>query len=501
MGPSSPASAVPRLTKKQYTARLPALREELVQLQVQLKDAPFTVLLIVAGVAGSGRGDLLNTLGEWLDPRGVETFALQSPSEEERERPLMWRYWRNLPVRGRIGVFASSWYTETLHDQLHGGVKARAELDHELRRIRHFEKLLADDGTLVIKLWLNLSKKDQRTRLRALEVDPDKAWRVTEEDWLAHQRYTPLARTARRILDETDRPGARWTIVDALDERARNLRVGAIILRQFRAHLKKSKRLVAATGRPDRAPRALAPSGVRWLRATPLDQRLGEDEYERKREKWLGRLYRALRAAYEARRSVVFVFEGWDAAGKGGAIRRLASAIDVRFYRVVPIAKPTDEEKAHHYLWRFWRQIPRDGYVTIFDRSWYGRVLVERLEGFARPDEWRRGFGEISDFEEQLAEHGTIVLKFWMHISRDEQLRRFRAREDTAYKQHKINAEDWRNRRKWEAYEVAVGDMLALTDHPFARWHLVPANNKRHARLEILRTSCKVIESALETKA
>jgi len=501
MGLSSPARATSRLTKKQYGARLPALREELIQLQVQLKDAPFTVVLIVAGVAGSGRGDLLNTLGEWLDPRGVETFAIQSPSQEEREHPLMWRYWRNLPVRGRIGVFASSWYTETLHEQLHGGVKAREELDHELRRIRHFEKLLADDGTLIIKLWLNLSRKDQRARLKALEADPDKAWRVTEEDWLAHQRYTPLERTAQRIRTETDRPGARWTVIDALDERARNLRVGEIILRQFRAHLRKAGRKGAATGRPERSPRALAPSGVRWLRATPLDQRLTEEEYERKREKWLGRLYRSLRIAYEARRPVIFVFEGWDAAGKGGAIRRLASAIDVRFYRVVPIAKPTDEEKAHHYLWRFWRQVPRDGYVTIFDRSWYGRVLVERLEGFARPDEWRRAFGEISDFEEQLAEHGTIVLKFWMHISRDEQLRRFRAREDTAYKQHKINAEDWRNRRKWEAYEVAVGDMLALTDHPFARWHLVPANNKRHARLEILRTSCKVIEAALESGA
>jgi len=206
-----------------------------------------------------------------------------------------------------------------------------------------------------------------------------------------------------------------------------------------------------------------------------------------------------VRSAQAAKRSVIFVFEGWDAAGKGGAIRRLTSAIDARDFRVHAVAKPTEEEKAHHYLWRFWRHIPRDGLVTIFDRSWYGRVLVERLEGFCRPDEWRRAFAELNDFETQLTEHGTIVVKFWMHISREEQLLRFRSREETAYKNHKINAEDWRNRRKWTAYETAVGDMLALTDTPNAPWHLIPSNNKRYARLQILRTACRHIEANLAT--
>jgi polyphosphate kinase 2 (PPK2 family) len=224
---------------------------------------------------------------------------------------------------------------------------------------------------------------------------------------------------------------------------------------------------------------------------------LSDEDYEEKRDKWLGRLNLAVRSAQKAGRSIVFVFEGWDAAGKGGAIRRLASAIDARDFRVHAVAKPTEEEYAHHYLWRFWRHLPRDGLVTIFDRSWYGRVLVERLEGFCRPDEWRRAFSELNDFEKQLTDHGTIVVKFWMHISRAEQLARFRAREVTAYKQHKINAEDWRNRRKWDAYEVAVGDMLALTDTANAPWHLIPANNKRYARLHILRTACRQIESVL----
>jgi len=228
-----------------------------------------------------------------------------------------------------------------------------------------------------------------------------------------------------------------------------------------------------------------------------LDKKLSSQSYEAKREKWLGRLNGAIRKAASAKRSVVFVFEGQDAAGKGGAIRRLSSAIDARDYRVVPIAKPTDEEKAHHYLWRFWRQIPRDGLVTIFDRSWYGRVLVERIEGFCHPNEWKRAYDEINDFEEQLVDHGTIVIKYWLQVSKDEQLVRFRSRENTPYKQHKINAEDWRNRAQWDAYHTAIGDMLALTDSTVAPWHLVAANNKRYARFDVLRHAAKQISAAL----
>ena len=230
----------------------------------------------------------------------------------------------------------------------------------------------------------------------------------------------------------------------------------------------------------------------------PLDQEMSEHDYASLREKWLGRLSVAVRALLAARRSVVFVFEGWDAAGKGGAIRRLTSAMDPRDYRVVPVAKPTPEEKHAHYLWRFWREVPRDGRVTVFDRSWYGRVLVERIEGFCRNEEWRRAYDEINDFERQLADHGTVVIKYWLHISHEEQLRRFQDRAATPHKRHKLNEEDWRNRRKRSAYEVAVGDMIALTDTAQAPWQLVPADDKRFARIEVLRSASRQLESALE---
>lgn len=487
----------PRLSRKAYDTRVPKLREELIQLQVQLKKSPFKILLIIAGYEGAGRGDVINTLSGWLDPRGVETFALQAPTDEERDRPFMWRFWRSLPTSGRIGIYAGSWYTEALQEETFAQ-KTPSQIGHELERIEHFEKLLADNGTLIVKVWLHLSKSAQRERLRTLESDPRTAWRVTPEHWYHYRNYDRIARTARRILTATDRPRAAWTIIDAEHERTRNAAVAKLILTSFNTHLRHHK---SSTHTIDKvaAARPLKAAGLKRLHDLPLNQKLSPAEYELKREKWLGRLNQAIRSAHAAHRSVVFVFEGWDAAGKGGAIRRLTSAIDARRYRVIPVAKPTDEEKAHHYLWRFWRHVPRAGMVSIYDRSWYGRVLVERLEGFALTKEWRRAYKEINDFEQQLNDHGIIVIKFWLHISKDEQLRRFKEREITPYKRHKINDEDWRNRRKWSGYEAAVGDMLALTDQGFAPWHLIPANDKRHARLLILKTAAKQIETSLGT--
>lgn len=488
--PRAPA----RLPKSLYQSRATRLRARLTQLQVELKHAPFKVLLIIAGPEGAGRGSLLHTLAEWLDPRGVETFSYHPPTEEEQQHQHQWRFWRSLPGIGRIGLYAGSWYTETLRDEARGE-RSSSHIGQEADRIRAFEKLLADSGTLIIKVWLQISKAAQGRRLRTLSDDPVMAWRVSEEDWHHHSHYDRLAATARLIRTKTDRPGAHWTIVNAEDERARDLEVGQLLLTRFRQQRARLSRLARSNAAGPVIP--LRPSGLRRLQALPLDQELSEKDYRAAREKWLGRLNRSIRAAFAAGRPVVFVFEGWDAAGKGGAIRRLTSAIDPRDYRVIPVAKPTDEEKHAHYLWRFWRDLPRRGRMAVFDRSWYGRVLVERLEGFCREDEWRRAYAEINDFERLLTDHGTIVIKYWLHISHAEQLARFRERENTLHKRHKINHEDWRNRRKRTDYEVAVGDMLALTDRGHAPWHLVPANNKRYARLEVLRLASRRLDEAL----
>ena len=389
-----------RLSKKIFEARVPAVRAALVQMQVALQAAPFPVLLVIAGEEASGKGDVVNILNGWLDPRGVETFAFREPTDEERERPPLWRYWRSLPPRGRVAIYAGGWHTEALRsDPQTPGELAR--FDETLRQLAHFEGLLAADGALIVKIWLRLSADDQRARLHELEEDPDTAWRVTGADWQSHRDYERLERLSARMRRATDAPRAAWHTIDAADPRARNLAVGHHLFACFRAHLSAQKKS-ARSARAAEPGAALRPAGRRRLLALPLDQELSAEDYEAKRDKWLGRLNRAVRDAAGRGRSIVWVFEGWDAAGKGGAIRRLTSAIDARDCRVIPIAKPTDEEKAHHYLWRFWRHVPRAGRVTIYDRSWYGRVLVERLEGFCRGAEWRRAFTELNDFEAQL---------------------------------------------------------------------------------------------------
>jgi polyphosphate:AMP phosphotransferase len=465
-------------------------------MQVELKSANFPVILVVGGVEASGKGDVINILNGWLDPRGFETFAFHDPTDEERERPAMWRYWRTLPPNGRMAIYAGGWHADALREDPRSA-RELAQFDAMLRRYSLFEGQLAAGGALIVKIWLNLSKSAQRARLRELESDPRTAWRVTPEDWKSQRDYERLARLSERMRSSTHQPSAPWYLVDAGDPRSRNLSVADILLSRFRTHLRAQRRLEAARGRRAKRIVPLRPSGLRRLLSLSLENKLAQADYEKKRDKWLGRLNKVVRAAGQERRSVVWVFEGWDAAGKGGAIRRLTDAIDARDFRVIPVSKPTDEEKDHHYLWRFWRHLPRAGMVTIYDRSWYGRVLVERLEHFATEPEWKRAYRELNEFERELAEHGVIVLKFWLHISKAEQLKRFRDRESTAYKRHKMDAEDWRNRRKWQSYEIAVGDMLALTHTRPAPWHLVAAENKRHARLEIIKTSCRQIEAAL----
>jgi len=484
------------MSKKAYEARLPDVRAALVRMQVELKSAKFPVVLVIGGVEASGKGDVVNILNGWLDPRGFETFAFHEPTDEERERPAMWRYWRTLPPNGRMAIYSGGWHADAM------GLDPRtarelAQFDAMLRRISWFEGQLAASGALIVKIWLNLSKSAQRARLREIESDPRTAWRISPEDWKSQRDYERLARLAERMRGATHQPGAPWYLIDAEDPRSRNLAVADVLLSRFRIHMRARSRAAAGRGRARKRIVPLRPAGLRRLLSLPLDSKLSQASYEKKRDKWLGRLNKVVRAAGQERRSVVWVFEGWDAAGKGGAIRRITDAIDARDFRVIPVAKPTDEEKAHHYLWRFWRHVPRAGMITIYDRSWYGRVLVERLEGFATEAEWKRAYRELNEFELELAEHGVIVLKFWLHVSKDEQLRRFRDREATLYKRHKMNAEDWRNRRKWGSYEIAVGDMIALTSTHHAPWHLVAANNKRHARLEIIKVSCRQIEAAL----
>ncbi len=487
------------ISKEDYDAALPELRARLVQAQIELKKLRSRVLVIISGVDGAGKATVVNRLNEWLDPRGVNTHAFDTPSDEERERPFFWRFWRTLPVRGRIGIFFGSWYTEPLIQTIYRKQK-QAGLDAAMRRIVSQEQMLAEDGAVVLKLWLHLSKKAQYRRLKDLADDPHRHWRVLPSDWKHHRLYDKVIRVAGRMIRLTDRPQAPWHLLEAEDDRYRDLTAGRMLLatlEQALAQAAKSARPVR--GGVVRARLKLTPSGRSRtiLDRVNLAKSLNKERYKKQLVRRQGQWHELVWKAAEKGVSNVIVFEGWDAAGKGSCIRRVTEAIDPRLYQIIPVAAPTDEERAHHYLWRFWRWLPRDGRVAIFDRSWYGRVLVERVEKFATSAEWSRAYAEINDFEEQLCEHGVVLHKYWIHISKEEQLARFQKREKIDYKRYKITEEDWRNRKKWNAYRSAVNDMVAHTSTGAAPWTLVPGNDKRFARVFILKDLCRRLGRAL----
>jgi polyphosphate:AMP phosphotransferase len=488
--------------KEEYDRQLPKLRLALLQAHWKIHEAKVPVIVVISGPEISGKGELINRLAAWLDPRGLEVSAFGPPSDEERERPPWWRFWRALPPRGKVGIFLGSWYTAPILQRV-GGKLGKAAFHRELDRIAFFERMLAEDGALVVKFWLHLSKRDQKRHLKRDESDPRTRWRVTPVDWKAFRLYDRFANWSETALLRTDAPHAPWVVVDAADGNHRDLAVGRYLLAAMRRGAEAVTEKSGGT-KTARRPASVPAAGrvVPGAEGNILDtvdraSRVDVDAYRKELSKLQGRVGALTRKAFEEKVSSVLVFEGWDAGGKGGTIRRLTEAIDPRLYRVVPIAAPTEEERAHHYLWRFWRHLPRDGRVTIFDRSWYGRVLVERVEGFAKPEEWERAYLEINDFEEQLAGHGAVVLKFWLHVTPEEQLRRFRERQRVGFKKHKITDEDWRNRKQREAYVAAVSDMVARTDTPAARWTLVAANDKKVARLTVLETYAAALSNRL----
>ncbi len=485
--------------KQEYAEELPRLRTELLRVQNELRvDPTFSVVVVIAGVEGAGKGETVNALHQWMDPRFLETRAYAQPTAEEASRPALWRFWRDLPPKGRIGIFFGSWYTAPIVDRVYGKASA-AELDASLQRIEAFERELVDGGVLLLKFWFHLSRKEQRRKLRKLARDPETSWRVTARDRELAKRYDDFIPVCELALRRTSTGPAPWTLVEGADRRYRELAVGRHLLAEIDARLKAPRPANRPASPPEPLERASGQPTI--LSEVDLSQRLGDADYERRLARAQAKLGRLSRECYERGASPVFVFEGWDAAGKGGAIRRVTAALDARFYDVAPIAAPTDEERARPYMWRFWRRLPPAGHAAIFDRSWYGRVLVERVEGFATPDEWRRAYREINDFESLLVDHGYGIAKFWLHIGREEQGRRFSERERTPYKQYKITPEDYRNRERWELYEDAVNEMVERTSTSHAPWTIVPSDDKRFARVTIVEGCCRTLEVALARRA
>lgn len=474
-----------------FDAHAPAVREALLAAQQALRGANFPVIIVLAGMEKAGVGDTIRLLNGWMDPRGIRTagFAML----DTREQPDLWRFWKVLPKRGQIGLFDGAWYRDPLYDRVDGLIDD-AELDQRLAAVNTFEKMLTDDGALVIKFWLHLGARQQRQIMERLKDDDERSWRIEPGDWIECTRHEAVSHAAERMIARTNQGDAPWHIVEGTDKRYRRLRIAMLLRHALERHMALANRPAVEADIEPLTP--VLPRSI--LSTVDLSQAVAKADYKDALPVAQGRLARLQRQAHARGLSTVCVFEGWDAAGKGGAIRRFTHALDARQYTVFPIAAPTDEEHAHHYLWRFWRRLPPPGCVSVFDRSWYGRVLVERVEGFASPEAWRRAYGEINAFEDALVTHGVVLLKFWLHLSFEEQEKRFRARADSPHKRWKLTDEDWRNRKKWPAYEAAVHDMVERTSTRSAPWHLIAAEDKRHARLDVLRRVADALEAALE---
>ncbi|MCU0839034.1 MAG: polyphosphate:AMP phosphotransferase [Rhodospirillales bacterium] len=482
-----------KVDKTTFKTEEAKLREALLDVQFDLVGKkPFAVLILLAGIDGAGKSEVLARLNEWLDPRHLHTMAFDARDEAERERPPLWRYWINLPPKGTIGIFLGSWYRDALEEHLFGD-SSSDRLERDLAAMTRLETMLADEGVLLIKLWLHLSRAEQEKRLADIKKLPGGGRHIIEYRRIGkhYQQAMAAIENAVRLTSTGEAP---WVVVPSADPAYRDLMVGQTILAAMQKRL--------ASDRPAPTVPAAPVVGAKPDRKTALDAvdltlSLGGADYKEK----LASHQRRLAGLTDSKRfrdiALVVTFEGHDAAGKGGSIRRVTRALDPRRFKVHSIAAPSHEERAHPYLWRFWRHIPRKGNVAIFDRTWYGRVLVERVEGFCSEAEWLRAYSEINDFEQQLTDSGVIVVKFWLAISKDEQLRRFQERENTPYKRHKITDEDWRNREKWDDYASAVGDMIDRTGTDYAPWTLVASEDKRHARVMIVKTLCERLEAAL----
>ncbi len=478
------------ISEAEYEERESGLRVDLLNAQFDLSRSDLRTLILVAGDDRDGCHELIDLFHEWLDARRLDTQVFLERSVEETRYPPFWRYWRALPATGRIGIYYGAWAYDAIAGQLFEK-RSEKRLARLVAHVQSFERLLAAEGTAILKLWVHTPKSELGKRLRKAKKRPH-GWRATEADERLHALHDEVVELAEDLLERTDAPHAPWVVVEGGDDAYRDL-TAAEALRDA---------LVERLAAEAQAPRAVParqeeePSGA--LVALDLGAKLESREYKRRLDVAQGRLSDLSIEARERNVATVLVFEGWDAAGKGGVIRRMTRAMAAQDYRVFPIAAPTEEERARPYLWRFWRRLGPRGRVTIFDRSWYGRVLVERVEGFADEAEWRRAYDEINDFERVLTEDGAVLLKFWLQIDREEQLRRFEAREKTPYKKYKLTAEDYRNRARWDEYTEAAEEMFARTNSMNAPWALVSANDKRHARVTVIEAVCAALERALK---
>jgi len=474
----------PSMDMALYRSELKFFENRLAELQQTIKDLSIPVLIVFEGWSASGKGTLISKVLHPLDPRQFNVYTLGKAPEEWVMRPFLWPYWTRTPSKGRIAIFDKSWHRIILpvySHRLNLSPKAKTEFFYD---VRAFERQLRDDGVLIIKFFLHVSKEMQQERFRELEKNPGTAWRVDKHDWEQNKNYDSYLKDFNEMINQTNYNGSRWYVIEADDSKYAAVKIFGIIIERIEQHIKHTAQPQTQLLQTE-PPSSIIPA-ANVLKAVDLKKNLKDKEYKERIENLQARISILGFMLYSARKSVVIVYEGWDAAGKGGNIKRLTERLDPRAYEVIPIGAPSSEELGHHYLWRFMNKMPKDGHMAIFDRSWYGRVMVERVERLTPAYRWQKAYQEINDMERHLVNHGSVIFKFWLHIDKDEQLARFEARKKDPVKYYKITDDDWRNREKWDQYEKAIDEMLLKTDTDYAPWNIIESNDKKYARIKVL---------------
>lgn len=480
-------------TKVYKKSQLKELAIRLGVVQREAKEQGIPALVMIEGLDASEKGKLLNQVLLEIDSRAYEVFSTHASHVEPRAYPLLWRFWNNTPSRGMIQFFDRGPYYLVLDTWAEENIKPK-ELDLYWKHIRNFERQLHQDGTSIIKVFLTVPKKDQELRFKKLESNPKTAWRVSKKDWRRHNQYKAYMEQVNKMIKATETPYAKWEVIDTRNIQEAAIKLYLTIIEKLEAVIEqKKKRPQVGTDSNDWIPY----EGKNHLSKVKFKSPLNRSKYKQLLKNRQETIHDLVHEIYSKKIPVVMVYCGWDAAGKGGCIKRFVQGIDPRSYHVTPVGAPNQDELDHHYLWRFWKRIPSQGRIEIFDRSWYGRVLVERVEGLCSNEDWQRAYSEINEMEEHLTDFGTVVLKFWLHIDKETQLERFKARQENHLKQWKITDEDWRNREKWDLYEEAVNEMITKTNTPQAPWTIVPSACKMRARIQTLDTIINRLENAL----
>ena len=478
--------------KEELEMRLDRARTRLYELQMRIKEHKLPVLVLFEGWGASGKGSTIGRIIKNIDPRFFKVATMSAPSEEELRRPFLYRYMKQIPEAGKFTFLDGGWMEETT-DEVLKEILSEAEYAKRIDSIKRFERQLTDNGYLVLKFFMQIEKKDQTARMERLLSDKDTAWRVSESDQWQNEHYKKCRKVFDRYLQDTNMSTSPWYIIDASDKKWAELQATELLVEGIEIAMQNSAHSVPIL--QNVFPLVKMPK----LQEVELEGKVIEEEEYRKElkelQKKLGELHNRL---YRRRVPVIITYEGWDAAGKGGNIKRITGALDPRGFEVHPIASPEPHEKARHYLWRFWTRLPKDGHIAIFDRTRYGRVMVERLEGFCSENDWKRAYNEINEFEKELSDWGAVIIKFWVHIDKGTQLARFTDRQNNPEKQWKITDEDWRNREKWDAYETAVDEMLQKTSTVYAPWHILESVDKKYARIKALRIVIEEIEKTLD---